>query len=701
MKILAIVAAVIGALLLFMLASASANSSLFAQHYPWLLGINALIALALVALVGARLWRLWKEYRAGAFGSRLKVRFMLMLAVMALLPGVLVYAVSMQFAIKSIESWFDVRVDRALEGGLALGRSVIEAQQNDMLEKGRGLTLELADSNYVSPTSFARLRERSGVDGLVLFSLNGTALVSSTASDQSLLPPLPSAAQIRQARQGRGFAVAEGDAEEGLILRVLLPVFGMDGEVRILQLTDKVPEYLARSAASVESAHRDYQELQFGKGGLKRIYTLTLTLALLLALFAAIALAFYLAERLVKPLLILAEGTQAVASGDFTPRDQIQSSDELGVLTRSFNQMTRQLDDARREADRQRALNEEARTYLESVLGNLSAGVIAFDDDFVMRAANLGAISILRNDLVSVEQVPLAEWPHHEAFALGILDGFDAHSSDWQQQIELTSESGLHQTLLVRGTTLPALSGGGYVVVFDDITDLLSAQRTAAWGEVARRLAHEIKNPLTPIQLSAERLQIKLADKVDEASREMLDRATQTIVNQVEALKSLVNEFRDYARTPPPVLAPVDLNALVREVLGLYENAHARVVADLDPDMPKVLADANQMRQVIHNLLTNAQDVLAETATETARIVIATHVGEHLAGLTVSDNGNGFPPQILAHAFEPYVTTKAKGTGLGLAIVKKIVDDHGGEIRLANREGGGAEISIQLRTVSA
>lgn len=699
MRVAILVALGLGAVFLFLLAGASANSPLFARHYAWLLGANAVIALGLLGLVGARLLRLRREYRDGVFGSRLKVRLLLMLALMAVLPGALVYSVSMQFAVKSIESWFDVRVDNALEGGLALGRSVLDAQQTDLLEKGRSLSLELGDTDFVTATQMSRMRERVNAMTLTLFSSGGQTLVSVTASDESLLPQLPTPAQLRQARNGRGVALTEGEASEGLTVRALVPVFMVNGEVRVLQLTDVVPVYLAGSAASVEDAYRDYQELQLGKDGLKRIYTLTLTLALLLALFAAIALAFTLAERLIEPLLLLAEGTQAVAAGDYTPRAAVETNDEMGILTRSFNQMTRQLDEARREAERHRAATESARAYLESVLGNLSAGVITFDNHFVMRAANLGAVSILRSDLAGVENIPLMEWPLHRQFCAAVLEGFREHQGDWQQQLEIDIGEGVAQTLLLRGTTLPAAGGAGHVIVFDDITDLLSAQRTAAWGEVARRLAHEIKNPLTPIQLSAERLQIKLADKLAPAEREMLERASSTIVNQVEALKNLVNEFRDYARTPPPVLKAVDLNDLVRDVLGLYENAAVRIETNLAPDLAPVSADVNQMRQVIHNLLRNAQDAIVDLPDP--RLLIATRADPRGGVLTVCDNGSGFPPQILARAFEPYVTTKSKGTGLGLAIVKKIVDDHKGEIRIGNRESGGAEITIRLPLASA
>ena len=690
---------VLGAILLFLLASASANTALFAQNYPWLLAINGIAAVALLVLVGMQLRRLRQDFRGGVFGSRLKSRLLLMLSLMAVLPGALVYAVSMQFAVKSIDSWFDVRVDAALEGGLNLGRSVLDTLQSDLLAKARGAALDLGDNGIISPSRLNRLREQAGAQSAALITLSGQVLSSSSADFGALLPSIPPPSQLRQARNSRGIAMT-GDAEGGgLMVRALVPVSGsgLNADPHVLQLTMMVPTSIIRSAESVETAHRDYQELQLGRGGLKQIYTLTLTLALLLALFAAIALAFFLAERLARPLLILAEGTQAVAAGDFTPRATVEASDELGVLTHSFNSMTQQLGEARAQAEHHRAETEAAQAYLESVLANLSAGVLAFDLRFRLRAANRGALAILGDDLSGFEQTRLQDWPRHETLAGAILEGFARRGGEWQEQLELARPDGMAQALLVRGTALPAGGGGGYVVVFDDITRLIAAQRSAAWGEVAQRLAHEIKNPLTPIQLSAERLQIKLADQLSGASRELLDRSTQTIVNQVEAMKNMVNDFRDYARTPLPQLATVDLRALLGDVLDLYHQSRATITVEPAPTsgLPPVLADANQLRQVLHNVLTNAQDALSDAAEPTISIRIARDAGR--LRLTVRDNGPGFPPQILSRAFEPYVTTKSKGTGLGLAIVKKIVDDHGGEIRLAN--DGGGEVSIWLPLV--
>jgi nitrogen fixation/metabolism regulation signal transduction histidine kinase len=713
MKSLLIVAAAAGAILVFLLTSASANTALLSQYYPWLLGANALIAVAMLVLVGIQLTRLWRDFRGGVFGTRLKTRLVLLLALMALLPGTLVYAVSMQFATRSIESWFNVRVDSALEGGLELGRNVLDALQADLLAKARAMAAELGDAGGAGATRLERLREQAGGQSALLLDGSGQVLASSSDAVGSLLPPVPSSAQLRQARLGRGFVAVEGEAATGMLLRALVPLvpampgggFELGAEPRVLQLTQAVPASIAKSAENVAAAHRDYQELQLGRQGLKRIYTLTLTLTLLLALFAAIALAFVFAERLARPLLILAEGTQAVAAGDFTPRSVVRSDDELGVLTQSFSRMTSQLDEARRETERHRQQVEAASAYLESVLANLSTGVLTFDRDFRLRAANRGAMSILRDDLMDLDAMRLAEWPRHAALGAAIVAAFAVRGAEWQQELELENGGGT-QVLLLRGSTLPEAGGGGTVVVFDDITKLISAQRTAAWGEVARRLAHEIKNPLTPIRLSAERLQIKLADKLDPAAREMLDRSIGTIVTQVEAMKKMANDFRDYARTPTPVLAAIDVNALVREVLHLYEAATPRVEAALADGLPPVSADANQLRQVLHNLIKNAAEALAEHGAspslfpgEGPRILVATRAEERRVVLVVADNGPGFPSQILARAFEPYVTTKARGTGLGLAIVRKIVDEHRGEIHVGNRGGGGAEVSIRLPAV--
>ena len=696
----AFAAAVGGILWFLLLMSTAADTVIFSRNYPLLIALNVVLALGMLGLVGWQLRTLWRDYQAQVFGARLKLRLMLMFGVIAVLPGALVYGVSVQFVTRSIESWFDVRVEKALESGLHLGRSALDSLLADVVDKGRSMASELSDIQETSRRSaLLRLREEKGVQTAALFSVGGQLLSSATSELSSLMPDLPDQSQLKAARSSRSIGTVEGDGGK-LYLRVLVPVSARDmfEEPRILQLTQPVPTALADDADAVQGVYRDYQELQLARDGLTRIYALTLTLTVLVALFGAFALAYLMARRLVAPLYILAEGTQAVAQGDFSPRQAIYSGDELGVLTQSFNRMTRQLDDARRDTERHRAELESARGYLESILANLSTGVLVFDRRFVLRTVNEGALTILNDDFDGVVSVAVDEWPRQQVLGTFIREQFAATGdNEWQAQLELDRPNGMPQVLLLRGSRLPETSGGGDVVVFDDVTRLIAAQRSAAWGEVARRLAHEIKNPLTPIQLSAERLQFKLADKLANGDADMLARGTQTIINQVQAMKRMVDDFRDYARLPAPEVAPLDLNALIREVLGLYESSSASIDTELADDLGPILGDATQLRQIIHNLLRNAEDALEGRAG--ARIVIRTQQDNRHARLSLADNGPGFPVDLLPRIFEPYVTTKARGTGLGLPIVKKIVDEHQGSIEISNAPEGGARIDIRLPLV--
>jgi nitrogen fixation/metabolism regulation signal transduction histidine kinase len=732
-------------ILLFLLASASENSQFFDQNYSWLLGLNALIAVLLLGLVATLLLRLYRRYKQGRFGSRLMTRLVLLFALIGILPGTLIYVVSVQFVSRSIESWFDVRVESALEAGLNLGRTALDSSMADLNAKARAMALELADYSDASQiTQLSRLRDQSQLQEALIVTSSNRVVASAGGNLGSLVPELPTAAMLTQARMTRGYAAIEGSSETalqpgnatappapGLRLRVVVAIPGkssalsLQNEARFLQLLQPVSQQLSTDAEALRAAYSEYQARSVGRTGLRKIYIVTLTLTLLLAIFGAVTSAFLIANDLAQPLLLLAEGTKAVAEGNLSPRPIVATSDELGTLTQSFNTMTRQLYDARAAVEQNRTELENAKAYLESVLANMSAGVMVLDGQFRLMSCNESVDRILQHDFEPYLGHPLSEIAGLETFAEVITRAFTEQSAKsagdngsgfhWQQQIEIPRRIGDTEgdsdiTLLARGSRLPVDNATGYVVVFDDISDVISGQRSIAWGEVARRLAHEIKNPLTPIQLSAERLQMKLEEKLQPTDVAMLTRATSTIVNQVTAMKRMVDDFRDYAKTPPAVLSPLNLNALIEEILALYIAGDERDIIhpQLAPTLPRVMGDATQLRQLIHNLLQNAQDAVAERTgdSEPARIELITETihypgsdgGDQTAvRLTITDNGPGFAPKILARAFEPYVTSKTRGTGLGLAMVKKIVEEHGGRVDIQNRRNAsGARIVILL-----
>jgi nitrogen fixation/metabolism regulation signal transduction histidine kinase len=587
-----------------------------------------------------------------------------------------------------------VSVDSALEGGIKLGQAAVDQMLAELNVKARAMAAELADrSDSQQVVALNRLRQQAGVEDAVVVAASGRLVASASDSLAQLVPELPSSLQLRQARSNRGVTSIDSLPGKPLGLRAIVPISAstISDETRYLQLRQPVPESLARSAESVEAVYSDYRKLSLSRQGLKRSYIVTLTLALLMALFSAVALAFIISDRLSAPLSDLAQATQAVARGDFSKRMPVTSRDELGVLLESFNSMTRQLDEARQVVESNRLQLETAKARLENILANLSAGVLVFDPELRLSIFNHGAAAILGGELGALTGKALEAWEGFESFAIPVREAFAAPGGKgWQLELVLP---GSGKTLLARGTPLPS----GYVLVFDDVTQLIQAQRATAWAEVARRLAHEIKNPLTPIQLSAERLEMKLAGKLGPEDSETLKRGAQTIVNQVAALKAMVDDFRDYARLPAPVLAGLDLNALVAEVLTMYETASVSIRRKLTPGLPQVLADSSQIRQVLHNLVQNAQDALGAARTPGSAIEVRTETaGNSAVRLVVSDNGSGFPEELMARIFEPYVTTKSRGTGLGLAIVKKIVDEHHGEIAIDNRPRQGATVSIVL-----
>ena len=721
--------------LVFLLAVSTKNTQAINPYFGALYWINIAVAgLLLLLILGLSMRLLWR-LRRRRFGSRLLFKLAVVFTLVGVLPGVVIYVVSYQFVARSIETWFDVKVERALDSGLNLGRTTLDVLLADLQTKARNVAGQLGDGHGgVAPIELEQLLQQIGAEQATVFDSNGNVLATAGGNPFALVPDLPGAESMRQLRLMGQLASVEGGDDgvatggQNLKLRVVVPLPShsllLPGHQRYLMLVQNVPSAITHSALEVQRAYAEYQERALGREGLRRMYISTLTLTLFLAVFAAVLMAVLLGNQLARPLLLLADGMKAVAGGDLRPRPELQSADELGTLTRSFNEMTAQLAEARQQAETSRQALEASRAYLQSVLDNLSAGVLVLGDGMRLTLANPSATRVLRVPLQGCIGTPIDRVESLEPFAAAVEVAFQelmgsGGADHWLKQIDYVppgSETALN--LLVRGARLALPGQGAAVVVFDDISELISAQRSLAWGEVARRLAHEIKNPLTPIQLSAERLQMKLAGKLEGADREMLGRATATIVNQVTAMRRMVDEFRDYARTPATQLASMDLNSLVGDVLNLYSGMSARdaphgedapiVRAELAPQLPCIEGDATQLRQVIHNLLQNALDAVAGQARREVSIRTETYrsptSGAQRVRLSVEDSGPGFSDKVLSRAFEPYVTTKLRGTGLGLAVVKKIAEEHHARVEVQNLASatlsGGARVSLIFPAVT-
>ncbi len=732
----------LGLVLMFLLTQATGNRELYERNYARLLVLNIVVAGLLLLVIGWIALRLLVRLRQGRFGSRLLVKLAAIFALVGLMPGLMIYVVSYQFVSRSIESWFDVKVEGALDAGLNLGRATLDAMALDLANKTRQAATQISETpDAMAGLELERLRDQLSARDIVLWSASGQVIASVGDSRFSINPERPASQQFRSARSQRVITQIEGLEELVLTgtgelasavptasgapvparIRALAvvnnPNVGLLGEARFLQVTQGLPATLVANAIAVQEANREYQERALARGGLRKMYIGTLTLSLFLAVFGAVLLAVVLGNQLAKPLLLLAEGVRQVALGDLTPKAALQGKDELGGLTRSFADMTQQLADARFAVQQSMSQVDAARANLQTILDNLTAGVIVLDVAGRIQSSNPGATRILRAPLAAFHGKSLAEVPGLEMFAKDVKAQFldfisDSHAphglEQWQQSFELNAampgspDNAI--TLIARGAKMPGTEE--FLLVFDDVSEMVSAQRAQAWGEVARRLAHEIKNPLTPIQLSAERLEMKLTGKLGDPEQALLTKSVKTIVDQVDAMKRLVNEFRDYARLPAAELKPVDLNALINDVLQLYasDNPAVPIQTELDPDAPEIHGDAQQLRQVIHNLLQNAQD--AQEGNTDAQVTIKTEYvkSSGRVRLIVRDNGSGFPAHILKRAFEPYVTTKVKGTGLGLAVVKKIADEHAARVDISNRMAGevvqGAQVSLSFAVVA-
>ncbi len=692
---------------LALLAVTTRDSQEFGKLQPWILMVNAAGVLVLVALLTGRLVELVRDRRALVPGSRLRSQAVAMLSVLVLAPLLLVFTFSVLFLTRGIDSWFHVEVRQGLSDALGLSRAALDLRMREFTDRTERIAEDLAQQR--SMQLFSALDEHRRLAGAEELAVVGPGRIEaySTASLVDSLPPLPPDEVLMQARRGERYVSLDPVATGGYVIRAAVRMGGASSlqGTRVLMAVYPVPQRLADLAEAVQGAYQQYGRLSYLREPLKVSFVLTLSLVLLMALLAAVYGAFSFADRLVQPVQDLIGATRAVGKGDFETRVQRASRDEIGYLVTSFNDMTKRLAKARAEADASRQAVENERASLAVILARLSTGVISLQSDLTIRVANHAAGAILGTDLQAAagEGLPaLAEREPLVAQLLAVIrPHVEAGQTEWREQVILRHETGRRE-LMCACTALPGEGEetAGLVLVFDDITELLHAQREAAWGEVARRLAHEIKNPLTPIQLSAERVRRRLLGGLPDRDADLLERATNTIVQQVESMKQMVNAFSEYARAPAMELDFFDLNALVREAADLYhaQDARVRFALTLAEDGAPIEADRGRIRQVLNNLLTNSLEALEGEPDPVVTVHTARHPGPGagFVELAVHDNGPGFQREFMGQVFDPYVTSKPKGTGLGLAIVRKIVEEHGGRIEAENEPGGGALVRVWL-----
>jgi PAS domain S-box-containing protein len=695
----------LGAFLL--LAKSVQNSSEFGRLQLPILLVDFCGVIALTALLARKLWGLVRDYRRHVPGSRLTARTVGIFGALVIAPLLIVYMSSLEFINQGIDSWFKVEVRQGLNDAVHLSRAALDLRMREYGARMVSLAAALASAGpgEVQPKLDAE-RSASQAQEITLFGAHESIVAASMESPLESLPSPPPQDLVRQVEQHLPYVSLEPQANGSYLIRTAAPLPRRPGgsEKRFVMAVYPVPQQLAALSEAVQGAYSQYGELAALREGLKRSFRLTLTLVLLLSMLAAIYGAIYSAQRLVRPVQDLIAGTRAVGKGDFATRLPLPSRDEMGFLVHSFNDMTKRLRRARAEATHSQAAVERERERLAIILARLSTGVLAIDHSMTVRTANEAAGAILGSDLSAAAGRSLPELAATNErlgqFVAALAVRFARGREEWREQLDLDSATG-RRTLMCACTPLPGEnSDTGFVIVFDDITTLLQAQRDAAWGEVARRLAHEIRNPLTPIQLSAERMRLKLAPAMNERDADILERGTRTIVQQVQTMQQMVNAFSEYARAPEMQITRFNLNQLITEVADLYRSQDPRthIRLDLDPHIEAIEADRGRVRQILNNLVTNALEALEGTAAPLLEITTRLDSGEDAkyAAVTVCDNGPGFQREILGRVFDPYVTSKPKGTGLGLAIVKKIIEEHGGRIDADNRPEGGARVRVVL-----
>ena len=688
----------LAAALVYSLTLATNSGSPLSEYFWWLIAAGGLIVTILLAMLLRYGWLLLRHNRHNMLGSRLTRRLALMFTLIAVLPGLFLFGVSAQFISYSINSWFGNDTAQALESSLTLSKSALDNTLDNTIEQAAALQVEIISRTSMGGTAAEALRlsgetARFSQVGLYNPADGTTELISNPAA----LPPPPAEKEVAEELQRHGSSRSVTNINGKLYAQGWLALPAAQEKGKALFFRRSIPDNVARDAELIENARSKYAELTYAKQGLQTFFLITLLAAALLSIMLALVIALYFARRFIEPILSLAEGAKAVAQGDFSQPRPVYRNDELGQLTRLFNHMTEQLAIAREAEELNRIRQEAARHYLETVLESLTAGVITLDETGRLKTLNRSAENILGLPLSELSGSNWHDWPQSVPQYLLLTELFQTIlATEHTGKPVQTAYTGGDEAriLLAKATPLPADNGGGTVLVFDDITLLVRAQKEAAWGEVAKRLAHEIRNPLTPIQLSAERLAWKLQDKLGEQDAQILARSTDTIIKQVAAMKEMVEAFRNYARTPSLKLEKQDLNKIIEEVLLLYE-AGACTFDAVFSNIPAVMyADATAMRQVLHNIFKNAAEAAEEAAQPQVHIHTANADGK--ITLTVTNNGKSFSKDMLANAFEPYVTDKPTGTGLGLPVVKKIVEEHGGRIALSNPAEGGACVKITL-----
>jgi len=690
-------------LLAFLLTAATQDSSRLNDLFILIFGVGIACLVLLTAILGRSLFRLFRDFKNKEEGSRLTIRLVSLFVLLILGSTTTVYGFSVHFLHRGINSWFDVEVEQAIHNSLELSRAAFGIRMRTLLRQTRlmaGTLSQLPDKdiNY----NLRELNQLSGAIELSVWTIDGQLITSSIENPSIMVPNKPNEGIFRQLQQKENYIGLDPGKDGKLQLRaaVLIPKQTSINQERLLHVLFPVNEHLSTLGKTVQEAYTDYKELNYLRKPLVTIFTLTLSLIVLLTVLASIWFAIWISRRIVQPLQELAEGTQAVASGNYNQQFTAAGHDEIGFLVRSFNQMTQRLTQARNASQRSHRLLEQQTNYLTTVLGSLSSGVITIDNKHFLRTANVTSSEILGLNLQQRLESPIAKIGSHNhnlhAFTR-LIEQQTKQANNWQQQLDLQLQTG-QQTLMCRGTSLP--NEDGWVIVFDDITTLLQAQRNAAWGEVAKRLAHEIKNPLTPIQLSADRLQHKYLPLLPETESGTLIKLTNTIIQQVEAMKEMVNDFSDYARSPGLHLVPSSIGVLIREILALYQSNPDHQLTLLDSDDNITLKiDSNRFRQVLHNLLKNAIEASEEASLPvdiSIRYQLVFQDKRDYLEITINDHGPGIPVDMINNLFEPYVTNKAKGTGLGLAIVKKIIEEHNGNVWAENLSPTGVSIIMRL-----